>query len=319
MLFFTFETIKHINKSFQNDEEKNNNQGILQILTCAENLYELFVFFVAYFYNHTIKTMNYMRKFFKALVFVTVMLMTSCTTPLQELVYMNGIQTGMTYQTGPHPDIYHIRPDDQLFIQVISDDPMDAAIFNITNMQTGSSSVSSSSSMELITYLVDQEGMITFPQLGKLMVNGLTIDEVTILVQKGVDQYLEGASVFVKLVNRSITILGEVQSPGQKPMVKNQLTIFEAIGTAGGLNDWGNRKNVKLVREMPEGKHVAEINLTDPGIINSPYYYILPHDVLVVEPSRKVYGAKTMPYATPVGIASSVLSIILSIITITSL
>jgi polysaccharide export outer membrane protein len=170
--------------------------------------------------------------------------------------------------------------------------------------------------MELITYLVNEEGKIAFPQLGDLQVGGLTVEEVTVVIQKGVNRYLEGASIFVKLVNRSITVMGEVIQPGQKLMVKNQLTIFEALGAAGGLNDWGNRKNIKLVRETPAGKLVGEINLLDPGVINSPYYYIVPHDVIVVEPDKKVYGAKTLPWAAPLGVATSLVSIALSIVTL---
>lgn len=243
------------------------------------------------------------------LFFAVVFIFSSCTTPLQDLVYMNSIKTGTTYESGPRPDDYHIRTDDQLFIQVISDDPSSVVIFNITNTQLGNGSVgSSTNSMELITYLVDVDGKITFPQLGKLNVGGLTVDEVTALVQKGVDQYLKGASVFVKLVNRSITVLGEVVQPGQKPMVKNQLTIFEAIGSAGGVNDWGNRKNIRVIRETPQGKLVAELNLTDPGVINSPYYYVLPHDVILVDPSEKVYGSKTMPWATPISLSVALIS-----------
>jgi len=263
--------------------------------------------------------MNISAKRIFYLLFFSVLL-ASCSTPLTELIYLNGIETGKTYETGPQPEAYRIRPNDQLFVQVISDDPTNVAIFNLTNTQLGSVSAgSSTSSMELITYLVNEEGKIAFPQLGDLQVGGLTVEEVTVVIQKGVNRYLEGASIFVKLVNRSITVMGEVIQPGQKLMVKNQLTIFEALGAAGGLNDWGNRKNIKLVRETPAGKLVGEINLLDPGVINSPYYYIVPHDVIVVEPDKKVYGAKTLPWAAPLGVATSLVSIALSIITLFAL
>jgi len=139
--------------------------------------------------------------------------------------------------------------------------------------------------MELITYLVDVEGKISYPQLGDIVVADKTVSEVRDIIQSKVDSYLESASVFVKLVNRNITVLGEVKAPGQKLMVKNQLTIFEALGTAGDITDYGNRLSVKLIRELPDGKHVAELNLTDPNIIYSPYYYILPHDIVYVEHS----------------------------------
>jgi len=235
---------------------------------------------------------------------------TSCSTPLQELIYLNGIEPGKTYTNGPLPDEYRIRPNDQLFIQVISDDPQNAAFLNLVSTQgTIGSYGNSSNSFELITFLVDEEGKIAYPQLGQIHVGGLTTGEVRGLIQLGVDKYLESASVFVKLVNRTITVLGEVHTPGQKPMVKNQLTIFEALGAAGDITDYGDRQKVKLIREVPEGKYIAELDLTDPQLIFSPYYYILPHDIVYVEYKTKVYGAKNLSYAAPVSITASVISI----------
>lgn len=239
---------------------------------------------------------------------MVILIAASCSTPLQEVTYLNGVQTGLTYTNGPMPEVYKIRPNDQLFIQVISDDPLNAAFLNLTNTQSGTSG-SSANNMELITYLVDEKGNIEYPYLGQINVEGLTVLEVSNKIQEKVDTYLESASVFVKLVNRNITVLGEVRSPGQQLMVKNQLTIFEAIGTAGDITDYGNRQNIKLIRELPEGKHIVSLNLTDPQIIFSPYYYVLPHDIIYVEHSTKIYGAKNMPYAAPLSITASVISI----------
>ncbi len=241
---------------------------------------------------------------------IIVLIFSSCSTPLNELTYLNNIQPGLTYTNGPLPETYRIRPNDQLFIQVISDDPLNAAFLNLTNTQGSMGSFgNSANSLELITYLVDENGNIAYPQLGEIKVGDLTTGEVRDIIQKEVDRYLESASVFVKLVNRNLTILGEVNQPGQKLMVKNQLTIFEALGAAGDVTDYGNRRNVKLIRELPEGKHVAELDLTDPQLIFSPYYYVLPHDVIYVEHSTKVYGAKNLPYSAPLSITASVISI----------
>lgn len=239
---------------------------------------------------------------------ISLFFLASCSTPLQELIYLNEIETDKTYPSGPLPEEYRIRSNDQLFIQVISDDPLNAAFLNLIDTQRGSLGATSNS-MELITYLVDDEGKISYPQLGDIEVKDKTVSEVRDIIQRKVDQYLESASVFVKLVNRNITVLGEVRSPGQKLMVKNQLTIFEALGTAGDITDYGNRQSVKLIRELPDGKHVTELDLTDPQVIYSPYYYVLPHDIVYVEHSTKVYGAKNLSYAAPIGIVSSVISI----------
>lgn len=235
----------------------------------------------------------------------------SCSTPLKEVTYLNGIQTDVTLPNGPLPEVYRIRPNDQLFIQVISDDPANAAFLNLIGSQSVASGASSVNGMELITYLVDENGSIEYPYLGKIKVGGLTVSDVSKKIQIEVDKYLESASVFVKQVSRNFTVLGEVRSPGQIIMLKNQLTIFEALGAAGDITDYGNRQSVKVIRELPAGKQITKLDLTDPKLIFSPYYYILPHDIVIVEHSTKIYGAKNMPYAAPISIAASILSLVL--------
>lgn len=242
------------------------------------------------------------------LIVILMIVASSCSTPLRKVTYLNGIKTDVLHDNGPKPEAYRIRPNDQLFIQVISDDPINSAFLNLTGIQ-GGTSAGGSNNIEIITYLVNEAGNIEYPYLGQIKVEGLTLSDVNEEIQKQVDIYLEGASVFVKLVNRNITVLGEVNVPGQKLMVKNQLTIFEALGAAGDISDYGNRQNVKIIREFQTGKKIAELDLTDPEVILSPFYYILPHDIIYVEHSTKVYGAKNLPYAAPLSITASVLSI----------
>jgi len=232
---------------------------------------------------------------------------TSCSTPLQEVTYMNGIETGKTYDNAPLPDEYRIRANDHLYIRIIGVDQENVAFLNLIGSQT--STIGSATNLELITYLVDEKGNIQYPFLGEINVLNMTLTEVQETLQKRVDLYLQNASVFVKLVSRTVTVLGEVGSPGKISMVKSRMTIFETLGMAGDITDFGNYRNVKLIRELPEGKHIAEIDLTDPDILLSPYYYILPHDILYVEHQTRIYGAKNMPFTSPLTITASVISI----------
>ncbi len=252
--------------------------------------------------------MNFKKKNPNYCIILIVLLLTSCSTPLQEITYLNEIKTNQPLESGPLPNVYTIRPNDQLYIQVISADPLDAAFLNLSGAQA-TGGFASTTNMEIITYLVDEQGYIQYPYLGRIEMAGRTLAEANNELQSEVNKYLESASVFVKLVNRNITVLGEVRSPGQMLMVKNQLTIFEALGAAGDVTDYGNRKNVKIIRESENGKYVAELDLTNPAVMYSPYYYILPHDIIYVQHSTKVYGAKNLPYAAPLTIFSSVVSI----------
>ena len=218
-----------------------------------------------------------------------ILIIASCSRPLKDTTYMYSI-TDNVYPNGPVPDDYEIRVNDQLYIQVIADDPQNATFLNL--IQPDRSGLSGDT--ELITYIVDENGDIYFLLLGKFHVADLTVKEVRDLLQKEVDKYLDNTAVFVKLVGRNITVLGEVDRPGQHQMVKNRLSIFEALGTAGDVTDWGNYEEVMLIRETPEGKLIAHVDLLDPNLIDSPYYYILPNDVLYVKLNNKVRGRKNL-------------------------
>lgn len=253
----------------------------------------------------TVKT--FLCKNIRWLIVFLLFVATSCSTPLREVTYMNGIETGKTYEHAPVPDEYHIRPNDHLYIRIIGVDPDNAAFLNLIGSQT--SSIGSSYNLELITYLVDENGNIQYPFLGEINVNNMTIKEVQDILQKKVDLYLQDASVFVKLVSRTITVLGEVGNPGKISMEKSRMTIFETLGMAGDITDYGNYQNVKIIRELSEGKYIAQIDLTDPEILNSPWYYVLPQDIVYVEYKTRVYGAKNLSYTTPLTITATILSI----------
>jgi polysaccharide biosynthesis/export protein len=240
-------------------------------------------------------------------------LLPSCTTPLNELTYLHYLPTGKVYPHTPLPDTYRIRPNDHLYIQVIGDEPMNTAFLNLFGGQMTGGSMQN---LELLTYTVDEEGKITYPQLGEIDVAGFTVTEVREGLQKMVNLYIEHTSVHIKLVNRNITVLGEVRTPGVRPIEKNHLSVFEAIGTAGDITDFGNRQNVKIIRETPQGKQVTSVDLTDPAFIHSEYYYVLPHDIIYVEPTRKVYGFKTLPYMSQFSLGMSLVSTALLILNV---
>jgi polysaccharide biosynthesis/export protein len=235
----------------------------------------------------------------------------SCTTPLKEITYLNNVRTGSTYPNGQAPETYKIRTNDHLYILVIGDDPTALAF---VNLMPASAAGYASQNLDLVTFIVDEAGNINYPQFGTIHVAGQTIEQIRGELQKRVNKFMENASVFVKLVNRTITVLGEVRVPGQHEMVQNQISIFEAIGSAGDITDFGNRRNVKLIRESPAGKEVTSIDLTDPNLVSSPNYYILPHDILYVEPASKIYGRKSLGFGSGISLIFSAISTALLLI-----
>ena len=225
---------------------------------------------------------------------VLILAFTSCTTSKKRLTYAYKIETGRVYPNSLSTDAYLIKPNDHLYIVVMGADPLNTAFLNLTTAVSGSAG----SNLELITYTVDENGYISFPHLGELDVAGKTVLEIQDELQERIQVYIENTSVYVKLVDRTITVLGEVNSPGVQVIFKNQLTIFEALATAGDLNDWGNRRDVKIFRNADSGTEVVSIDLTDPELLSSEYYYIYPNDVIYVQPESRVFGFKTLDYAT---------------------
>jgi polysaccharide export outer membrane protein len=228
----------------------------------------------------------------------------SCSSPLKQLTYMYDAKINETYPRVPLPAPYRIRPNDQLYISVLGDDKLNTDFLNISTTASGGGG-----GMDMLTYLVDEKGNISYPQIGEVHVEGLTITEVKNLLQKEVDRFITHTSVLVKLANRTFTILGDVNGGGLKEMPKNQYTIFEALGTAGGVSDYGNRKTVKLIRETPAGTRIVNIDLTDDSLLSSEYYYILPNDVIYVEPNKfRIYTVKTLPWLNQATFVASLLS-----------
>ena len=182
-----------------------------------------------------------------------------------------------------------IMPKDLLTITVNTTDPEAAAPFNLTvqttmNMQTKSSY----SQPALMTYLVDNEGVIEFPVLGRLKVGGLTKTEAETLIRDGLKPYLKEVPIVnVRMSNYKISVLGEVARPGTFNVSNEKVNIFEALAMAGDLTIWGMRDNVKLIREDAKGKReIIMLNLNDAEIVTCPYYYLQQNDILYVNPNK---------------------------------
>lgn len=180
---------------------------------------------------------------------------------------------------------YRIQPNDVLSIRVINSlDKTAPNIFELDGPTGGG--VNPAAIFYVTGYSVDDKGFINFPNIGKLKIHNLTVNEARELLQQNVDKYMTNATVKVTLVSYKVTILGDVRNPGFYYVYNNQVTLPEVIGLASDLTYNGNRRNIKLIRQNPTGIEVILLDLTDPNIIKSPYFYIQPNDVLYVQPLR---------------------------------
>lgn len=218
-----------------------------------------------------------------------------------------------------------VMPKDLLTITVSTSDEEAAVPFNLTVPTTVSinSRVSTGSNMMIQTYLVDNDGNIDFPRLGKIHVGGLTKSECEKMIYDGIKPFLneiEEPIVTVRMANYKISVLGEVSRPGMYTVSNEKITILEALAQAGDLTIWGVRTNVKLVREDEHGeKSIHVLDLTDANIVKSPYYYLQQNDIVYVEPNKvkarnSGVGNTTTLWFTATSILVSLASLIVNIV-----
>lgn len=184
------------------------------------------------------------------------------------------------------PIEYLIQPHDILNIQVQSTDPEVSELFNMAS-GTNVFVQADPANLFLRGFSVSLSGNIKLPIIGDIAVQGKTVNEIERQIQLEVDKYIINATVSVKLVSFKITILGEVANPGYYYIFNGQATIFEALGLAGDITPVGKREGIKLVRQINDAAQVVLLDLTNPQILVSNYYYVQPNDVIYVEPFKE--------------------------------
>lgn len=228
-----------------------------------------------------------MKKYFiPILIIILAILFDGCTTQ-KKLMYLSNLDTTAVQQFFPmeRPD-YRIQYQDILYINISTLNADMNDMLNPGTQRFTSSTFRDESNIYIFGYTVSDSGTITLPILGDILVNGLTVTEVKQSIQEKANEYLKDAIVIVKLLSFKFTVLGEVNRPGMYINYNNQLTVLEAIGMAGNLSDFGNREHVLVVRPSKEGTHTYHINLQDKNLLQSQGYFLLPNDIVIVEPIK---------------------------------
>jgi polysaccharide export outer membrane protein len=197
-------------------------------------------------------------------------------------------------------------PFDKLYIKVISIDPQTSQIFNATEeMRSGVNN-------GIIGYLIDEKGNVDFPFVGNINVASLTTAQAAEKIQKALSDYVPNTSVTVKYVDNQVTVLGEVKQQGVFPFIQDKLNIYEALGLGGGLTQYGDRKKIILIRnEGPKIMHYR-LDLSDSKIAGKDYYYILPNDVIVVEPLKALSSSyQNITYTTILSSITTLIAVLL--------
>jgi len=175
-----------------------------------------------------------------------------------------------------------IRPKDNLYITVSSTNPAAVEPYNVFSTNNINYTTQG---LEYRGYLVDEEGNIKFPGLGTIHLGGMTKTDAEAYIQKEITKTVEDCSVNIRFINYKISILGEVNRPGIYTISNERVSIVEAIAMAGDLTIYGQRHDIQIYRVENGEKKTFLIDITDPNIFFSPYYYLEQNDIIYVSPN----------------------------------
>ena len=222
-------------------------------------------------------------------------LLSSCVTQRRVEYLQDRNKNAKSFKEAEFPD-YRLKPNDELYIQINSLDEAAANVFSNIKQEYNSGSISPYGA-SLLSYSVDKEGYLLLPVVGKILVKDKTLSEVSVILKDSLNHVLNQPIVSVKLVNRYVSVLGEVTNPGHFPYAQDKLTIYDALGLAGDITDYGNRNKVILIRNVNGENIRINVNLTNSEILASEYYNLRPNDIVYVKPLRnKFWGMRQFPF-----------------------
>lgn len=201
-----------------------------------------------------------------------------------------------------------IQPGDKLDISVYALDPLSVAAFNIKSLdQSGSGSGSSTG------YLVDNDGTIGFPQLGRVLVKGYKQKQLVDTLTNKLSKFVNDPMVLVHFMNFKITIIGEVNSPKVLIFPEGKANLIEAIGMSGDLSVFARRDNIQVIREKDGRREFGEVDLLKINSFNSPYYNLQQNDIIYVQPNKSKSSNTDQTLFRSLSIITSVMSVISTI------
>lgn len=239
---------------------------------------------------------------------------TACTSP-KEVLYLQDIAPLKQQKIEQKYEVI-IHNDDLLSIMVNSKDPELAIPFNMPMLtyQLGTNG-GTTGQQRVLGYLVDADGDIDFPILGKIHAEGLTRQQLTDLIKERLtkDDLIKDPIVTVQFLNFKVSVMGEVNRPGSFNITGDRITLLEALSMAGDLSIYGKRNRVAVIREHEGVRTVLYHDLRSSDIFSSPCYYLQQNDIVYVEPNRARAGQSGINQNNSANVWLSAVSILASI------
>jgi polysaccharide export outer membrane protein len=227
---------------------------------------------------------------------LTLVILSSCVTQRKVEYLQDRNKNIKSFKEADFSD-YRLKPNDELYIQINSLDEAAANVFSAGKEQSYYVGTMQPYGASLLSYSVDKDGYLLLPVLGKVLVKDKTISEVSTILKDSLNHILNQPIVTVKLVNRYVSVLGEVNNPGHYPYSQDKLTIYDALGLAGDITDYGNRNKVILIRNINGENIRINVDITKSEMLASDYYNLRPNDIVYVKPLRnKFWGMRQFPF-----------------------
>src|ERR1035437_1383739 len=237
----------------------------------------------------------------QTLILSAVLFLAASCTSQKQLAYLNNLPVPTGEERFPMevPD-YKIQNRDILYITVKAMNP-EGIIMDFlggSGASSGAMNMQGESGGFLFGYDVKPDGNIILPVVGLLHAEGKTLEEMRRILQDEFIKYYKNSVIECKLLSFKFTVIGEVKAPETFVNYNNYLTVLEAIGRAGGIGDYGKRDQVLVVRPTEKGTKTYTLNLQDKAILSSEAYFLLPNDVVIVEPMKqKIFNLNLQTYS----------------------
>ena len=230
---------------------------------------------------------------FRIVPLFAILAATSCTR-YKDLVYLQAPKGPQPVSYSATPPAYKIQKRDVLYIRILS---LNQEVTKVINNSSGFniSAYANEASFFVYGYNVSDSGYIEIPVIGKVNVLGKSIEEAKTAISQQTSLYLKEATVIVKLISFKYSVLGEVLRPGVYQNYNNQLTVLEAISSAGDISSYGDKHKILVIRPGTEGTKTFRLDLTKTDILASDGFFLLPNDIIYVQPVKSYNFKVNLP------------------------
>lgn len=184
---------------------------------------------------------------------------------------------------------YLLKPRDMLMVNmnnITNKGEYDISAFSAMGGGNGGGGQMMAQNPSLMGYEIDSTGSILLPVLGSVKVMGFSVQEAEKIIQNMALKYIDNVIVSVRMLNYFVYVIGETNLQGRLIVNQDRITIPEAIALSGGFKEFANRAKVKLIRQIDNKTHVYYVNFLDQNLLTTQDLYLLPGDVLVIDPLR---------------------------------